>query len=76
MDKLKTQYPVIDNMNEGSGSTSTSADIPMPWRISKKSKRYKYDEIGAEQVEKDSIYNKFFLDFSKSHLLERCFWLY
>ena len=33
MDKLKTQYPVIDNMNEGSGSTSTSADIPMPWRI-------------------------------------------
>ena len=66
MDKLKTQYPVIDKMNEGSGeirmtaeehraylnylnlarkwrtwsgSTSTSADIPMPWPTSKKSKR-------------------------------------
>ena len=74
MDKLKTQYPVIDKMNEGSGeirmtaeehraylnylnlarkwrtwsgSTSTSADIPMPWPTSKKSKRYN-DEGGAE----------------------------
>lgn len=67
MDKLKTQYSVIDNMNEGSGSTSTSADIPMPWRISKKSKRYKYDESGAEHVEKDSICKKFFMNFSKNY---------
>ena len=76
MDKLKTQYPVIDKMNEGSGeirmtaeehraylnylnlarkwrtwsgSTSTSADIPMPWPTSRKSKQYKYDESGAER---------------------------
>lgn len=62
MDKLKTQYPVIDKMNEGSGEIrmtseehrayadylnlvrqmedmerqpSISADIPMPWSISK-----------------------------------------
>ena len=62
MDKLKTQYPVIDKMNEDSGeirmtaeehrawrdhmnlnspngdvsgSTFTSADIPMPWPTSK-----------------------------------------
>ena len=73
MDKLKTQYPVIDKMNEGSGeirmtaeehraylnylnlarkwrtwsgSTSTSADIPMPWSISKKSRRS--DAYGTE----------------------------
>ena len=66
MDKLKTQYPVIDKMNEGSGEIrmtseehrayadylnlvrqmedmerqpSISADIPMPWPTSKKSKR-------------------------------------
>ena len=31
-----------------SGSTSTSADIPMPWPTSRKSKQYKYDESGAE----------------------------
>lgn len=76
MDKLKTQYPVIDKMNEGSGEIrmtseehrayadylnlvrqmedmerqpSISADIPMPWPTSKKSKRYKYDESGAER---------------------------
>ena len=45
MDKLKTQHPVIDNMNEDSGEIR----IPMPWPISKKSKRYKYDESGAER---------------------------
>ena len=70
MDKLKTQYPVIDKMNEGSGeirmtaeehraylnylnlarkwrtwsgSTSTSADIPMPWPTSRKSKQFDAD---------------------------------
>ena len=47
MDKLKTQYP--GKWRTWSDSTSTSADIPTPWPTSKKSKRYKYDESGAER---------------------------
>lgn len=76
MDKLKTQYPVIDKMNEGSGEIRMTAEEHRAYvdylnlvrqmedmerqhiyfrghtdavAYLKKSKRYKYDESGAER---------------------------
>lgn len=76
MDKLKTQYPVIDKMNEGSGEIRMTAEEHRAYvdylnlarqmedmerqhiyfrrrtdavAYLKKTKRYQYDESGAER---------------------------
>ena len=47
MDKLKTQYPVIDKMNEDSGEIRMTAEEHRAYVDYMK--RYKYDESGAER---------------------------
>jgi len=84
MDKLKTQYPVIDKMNEDSGEIRMTAeehrayvdymnDISTTKAVQRDLCRFSVGR-NAKRVEKDTPYKKFFWIFSKNYCPRRSVW--